>query len=216
MLCRCTGYVKIVEAVMATSPSPRLRGEADSAEGRAGEGPGATLHPAPHPLASRVGLSPQAGRGEACVGARLPRLDGWPKVAGTDKFGADEAPADALWLRVVRSPHARARFTLGDLEACRAAHPGLEAILTAADVPGENAFGIFPDTKDQPVLRGRRGALPRRGGARRWSARAQAVDGIADAELPIAWTPLAPLSGIEAALRRRRAGAPRRARPTTS
>ncbi|MFL5117859.1 MAG: (2Fe-2S)-binding protein, partial [Microvirga sp.] len=76
VLCRCTGYVKIVEAVMATSPSPRLRGEVDSAEGRAGEGPGATLHPAPHPLASRVGLYPQAGGGKASVGAGLHRRDG--------------------------------------------------------------------------------------------------------------------------------------------
>ena len=61
------------------------------------------------------------------VGARLPRVDGWPKVAGTDRFGADEAPADALWMRVVRSPHARARFTLGDLEAVKARTPGLVA-----------------------------------------------------------------------------------------
>ena len=60
----------------------------------------------------------------------LSRVDGWPKVTGTDLFGADEAPADALWMRVVRSPHARARFTLGDLEAVRRARPGLAAILT--------------------------------------------------------------------------------------
>ena len=30
--------------------------------------------------------------------------------------------------------------------------PGLVAILTAEDVPGENSFGIFPQLKDQPVL----------------------------------------------------------------
>ena len=88
----------------------------------------------------------------ATVGTRLERVDGWPKVAGTDRFGADEAPADALWMRVVRSPHARARFTLGDLDAVKARTPGLVAILTAKDVPGENAFGIFPKMKDQPVL----------------------------------------------------------------
>ena len=98
---------------------------------------------------ARVGAGSDPAR---AVGARLPRVDGWAKVAGTDKFGADEAPADALWMRVVRSPHARARFTLGDLDAVKARNPGLAAILTAADVPGENAFGIFPDMKDQPVL----------------------------------------------------------------
>jgi hypothetical protein len=54
------------------------------------------------------------------VGASIARLDGWPKVLGTERYGADGAPADALWLRVVRSPHASARFTLGDVEAARA------------------------------------------------------------------------------------------------
>ena len=32
------------------------------------------------------------------------------------------------------------------------ATPGLVAILTHKDVPGENSFGIFPLLKDQPVL----------------------------------------------------------------
>ena len=60
----------------------------------------------------------------AAVGARLPRLDGVPKVTGRDRFGADAVPADALWIRVVRSPHARARFALGDLgAAARGAWP---------------------------------------------------------------------------------------------
>ena len=122
VLCRCTGYLKIVEAVL------------DVAGG---------LH---------RGRDCRRCHAGCAVGARLPRVDGWPKVAGTDRFGADEAPADALWMRVVRSPHARARFTLGDLEAVKARTPGLVAILTAKDVPGENSFGIFPKLKDQPVL----------------------------------------------------------------
>ena len=83
VLCRCTGYSKIVEAVMAAAA------------------------PAPP-------MAPAAG---AAVGARLPRVDGVAKVTGRDRFGADAVPADALWIRVVRSPHARARFTLGDLGA---------------------------------------------------------------------------------------------------
>ncbi|MBC7433923.1 MAG: molybdopterin-dependent oxidoreductase [Rubritepida sp.] len=79
------------------------------------------------------------------VGARLPRLDGPGKLDGSTQFGADAAPADALWLRAIRSPHPHARFTLG------AAPPGV-TLLTAADVPGRNGFGIYPHIKDQPVF----------------------------------------------------------------
>ena len=112
-LCRCTGYQKIVEALLDVTASP------------------ATI--------------PEAGR---AVGARVPRVDGAARVGGTELFGADGVPADALWLRVVRSPHHSATFTLGDLSAARR---DLVAVLTAADVPF-NGFGIYPDIKDQPVL----------------------------------------------------------------
>ena len=105
------------------------------------------------------------GRSRRAVGARLPRVDGWPKVAGTDAFGADEAPADALWMRVVRSPHARARFTLGDLDAVKARTPGLAAILTAKDVPGENALRHLPEHEGPAGAGAGPRALPRRGGA---------------------------------------------------
>jgi len=114
VLCRCTGYGKIVEAVMAAATPALL-------------------------------MAPASG---AAVGARLPRVDGVPKVTGSDQFGADAVPADALWIRVVRSPHPRARFTLGDLAPLRAR---LTAVLTAADVPF-NGYGIYPEIKDQPVL----------------------------------------------------------------
>src|SRR5262249_13823690 len=86
------------------------------------------------------------------VGARIARLDGVPKVTGTEAFGDDLAHAGSLLLRAVRSPHARARFTIGDLDALHAAHPGLVRVLTAADVPGTNRYGIYPTGKDQPVL----------------------------------------------------------------
>jgi CO/xanthine dehydrogenase Mo-binding subunit/aerobic-type carbon monoxide dehydrogenase small subunit (CoxS/CutS family) len=167
VLCRCTGYLKIVEAIL------------EVAAGRSAEL-----------------LPPQAG---SLVGARLPRVDGWAKVAGTDRFGADEAPADALWMRVVRSPHTRARFTLGDLAPVKTRTTGLVAILTAADVPGENSFGIFPTLRDQPVLapghvRFRGEAVLALVGSR------QAVEGLSDAELPIVWAVEAPLAGIHAAL----------------
>jgi aldehyde oxidoreductase len=167
VLCRCTGYVKIIEAIEAVA-----RGAVDVAE------------------------TAEAGK---AVGARIARADGRPKVEGTDRFGADAAPAEALWLRAVRSPHARARFVIGDLEPVKAAHPGLVLILTARDVPGENSFGIFPNLKDQPVLapgfvRYRGEAVLALVGTR------EAVEAVADADLPITWTVETPLIGVEAGL----------------
>jgi CO/xanthine dehydrogenase Mo-binding subunit len=200
VLCRCTGYLKIVEAVLGSDPSAQpVDCQHRSAEGSdpiAPMGSDPVTRPAKgsDPIPQAKGSDPVHS-----VGARLPRVDGWPKVAGTDLFGADEAPADALWMRIVRSPHARARFTLGDLAAVKAATPGLAAILTAADVPGANAFGIFPALRDQPVLaasqvRFRGEAVLALVGSR------AAVEGLPDADLPIAWAPEPPLTGIDAAL----------------
>jgi CO/xanthine dehydrogenase Mo-binding subunit/aerobic-type carbon monoxide dehydrogenase small subunit (CoxS/CutS family) len=163
VLCRCTGYQKILDAVLDAAP--------------------------------QVTPMPAAG---AAVGSTIARLDGGPKVAGTDRFGADAAPEDALWLRVVRSPHARARFTLGDLDAVRE-RLGLHAILTHRDVPGLNAFGIMPNLKDQPVLA--EGEVRFRGEAvLALVGERAAVEAVRDADLPIAWEPLPALHGVEAAL----------------
>ena len=166
VLCRCTGYRKIVEAVLD------VNGVDETAE------------------------NPPAGQ---AVGARLAKVDGIPKLTGVEIFGADAAPEGALWLRVSRSPHARARFTLGDFAPLRASHPGLAAVLTHKDVPGSNLFGIYPLCKDQPVLAP--GEVRYRGEA----VLALVGDGptiaaIGDQELPIAWQPLDPVTGTEAAL----------------
>ncbi|MGB7601336.1 MAG: molybdopterin cofactor-binding domain-containing protein [Candidatus Sulfotelmatobacter sp.] len=88
----------------------------------------------------------------SAVGNRLARLDGRAKVAGTEIFGADEIPDGVLAVRVVRSPHPRARFEFGDLPAFIRNHPGLSAVLTAKDVPGKNCYGVIPRFADQPVF----------------------------------------------------------------
>lgn len=146
--------------------------------------------------AGEVALATPA-RGSA-VGARAPRTDGVPKVTGTETFGADQAPANALWLRAIRSPHASARFVLGDTSSLRATYPGLAAVLTAADVP-VNSFGIFPDCKDQPVLadglvRFRGEAVVALVGDR------DTVERIRDQEVPITWTVLPACSEMDTAL----------------
>jgi aldehyde oxidoreductase len=166
VLCRCTGYRKIVEAVLAVA-----RGDSDA---------------------------PQPGAG-AAVGSRIAKLDGVEKVAGSEHYGADEYPAGALWLRVVRSPHARAQFRIGDLQPLRLRYPGLAAVLTAADVP-ENSFGIFPQVKDQPVLassevRFRGEAVLALVGSR------DEVLAIQESELPIEWLPQPPVTDLDDALR---------------
>ncbi len=165
VLCRCTGYRKIVEAVLDV----------------AGSG---------------LGETPAAGE---AVGARLAKVDGLAKLTGQEIYAADRAPADALWIRALRSPHARARFSIGDLGALHDAHPGLVAVLTARDVPGSNAFGIYPVGKDQPVLaaeevRFRGEAVLLLIGDR------QSIESIRDEEVPIDWQPLDPVQGLDAAL----------------
>jgi CO/xanthine dehydrogenase Mo-binding subunit/aerobic-type carbon monoxide dehydrogenase small subunit (CoxS/CutS family) len=166
VLCRCTGYRKIVEAVL------------DAAK------------------AQTPAVEPPAG---AAVGARLAKVDGVAKLTGAEVYADDAAPGDALLLRAVRSPHARARFTIGALDRLHADHPGLLRVLTAADVPGNNGFGIYPHIKDQPVLA--EDHVRYRGEAvLALVGEPAAVRAIPEEEIPIAWHPEAAVTGIEAAL----------------
>lgn len=113
VLCRCTGYRKIIDAVV-----------------------GAHL--------------PQMAEGSGDVGTSIRRLDGAAKVSGADRFSDDVAPVDALVLRIIRSPFAHASFQFGDLNGWRP--DGVEAVLTADDIPGLNLFGVIPGFIDQPVF----------------------------------------------------------------
>ena len=71
-------------------------------------------------------------------------------------------------------------------------------ILTAADIPGRNAFGIYPDLKDQPVLAA--GQVRHKGEpVLALVGTAEAVAAVRDAELPIRWEPLPALHGLDAA-----------------
>ena len=113
VLCRCTGYAKIVDAV--------------------------------------AGLAPRAARANGhAVGMPIRRLDGQPKVDGSERFGADVGPADALLVRAVRSPHFHSVFEFGDLDAW--ASTAQVTVLTANDIPGVNRFGVIPPLADQPAL----------------------------------------------------------------
>ena len=160
VLCRCTGYQKIVEAVLDVA-------------------------------------RPAAINRDGKVGARTAKIDGPAKLTGAERYGADAIPADALFVRAIRSPHAHARFTVGDLDAFVAERPGLVRPLTARDVPN-NLYGIYPTIKDQPVLAD--GLVRYRGDpVVAFVGTRAAVEAIRDEDVPIVYTPLPPIVGIDAA-----------------
>ncbi len=160
VLCRCTGYRKIIDAV--------------------------------------VDAKSLVDTGEGAVGDSIRRIDGAEKVAGRECYGDDVAPMGTLELFVIRSPFARARFSLGDLDSFVERTLGVVATLTAADVPGRNAFGVIPGFQDQPVFaetetRFRGEAVVAIIGT------PDAIAGIDPEAFPVEWTELDPLSDIDAA-----------------
>jgi CO/xanthine dehydrogenase Mo-binding subunit len=87
----------------------------------------------------------QAGR----IGDSPLRVDGTPKVKGEFAYSSDLSAPGMLWGHTVRSPHAHARITEIDLSEA-VSMPGVHAVLTHADVPGEKRYGL--EFRDQPVL----------------------------------------------------------------
>jgi CO/xanthine dehydrogenase Mo-binding subunit/aerobic-type carbon monoxide dehydrogenase small subunit (CoxS/CutS family) len=165
VLCRCTGYRQIIDAVKGAGNPP----------------------PPEEPLAGKA------------VGSRMPKVDGGPKVTGAEIYAADDAPEGSLWLRAVRSPHPRAEFLIGDDGPLRARFPGLVRLITAADVPGHNGFGIYPHIKDQPALAD--GIARFRGEAVAALVGDEAtIRAIRDEDLPLEWTILPPVVGIDGGL----------------
>ena len=83
------------------------------------------------------------------IGESVPRVDGVPKVKGDFAYSSDLVAPGMLWGHTLRSPHAHARILALDL-AEALAMPGVHAVLTHADVPGEKRYGL--EFADQPVL----------------------------------------------------------------
>jgi CO/xanthine dehydrogenase Mo-binding subunit len=83
------------------------------------------------------------------VGESVRRVDAIPKVTGEFAYASDLFAAGMLWGHTVRSPHAHARILSVDISQALGS-PGVHAVLTHDDVPGEKFYGLeFPD---QPVL----------------------------------------------------------------
>ena len=100
-----------------------------------------------HVAAGQASAAPAVENG--VVGERARRVDGVPKVTGAFTYGSDLRADGMLFGVTLRSPHASARIHSIATEIARAA-PGVRAVLTADDVPGEPTFGL--EVADQPVL----------------------------------------------------------------
>jgi CO/xanthine dehydrogenase Mo-binding subunit/aerobic-type carbon monoxide dehydrogenase small subunit (CoxS/CutS family) len=123
-ICRCTGYQKIFDAVELAR---------DVQNGR---------------LPANALLEDEAKEGEF-IGKNIRRIDTPGKVSGRLKYAGDMIMPGMLHVQVLRSPHAHARIVSIDTSAAEAMD-GVEGVITCADVPGEDGFGVF--VNDQPVM----------------------------------------------------------------
>jgi len=112
-LCRCTGYVKIIDAVCAVAAE------------RARQAPA-------------VGIA----RAGPAVGARVPRYDGMAQVLGEQPFVADMRAPGMLHAALRFADHPRAKVRRIDVSAAEA-HPDVLRVVTWRDVPGERHQGLI-------------------------------------------------------------------------
>ncbi len=122
--CRCTGYASILRAINSALHQHH------------------TGEPLP-PVAIKT-LEPLR-----VIGHSHPRPDVVEKVTGRAKFTDDYSFPGMLHGATLRAEHPHARILAIETEAAKAL-PGIHAVLTAADVPGQNRHGLVYE--DWPVL----------------------------------------------------------------
>ena len=122
VLCRCTGYKKIVEAVQLAGRFLRKELTPDQVR--------------PDPLGAKIGVS-------------HPRPSAMLKACGAAEFTADIKVEGAAELAVVHSPHFHALIKSIDTSAAEKM-PGVIGIMTAKDIKGTNRLKLF--VSDRPIL----------------------------------------------------------------
>ncbi len=131
--CRCAGYSFILHAIQAAGE--RVQAQRTGTNGAAAQ-PLLPALPATQPPLN-------------VIGRPLPRPDAVDKVTGAARYTDDYVFPGMLHARTLRAgvPHARIKR----LDTARAkALPGVVAVLTAADVPGEKNHGLV--VQDWPAL----------------------------------------------------------------
>ncbi len=125
--CRCGGYSFIVNAIQVAARSMRT-----------GEPIPKTLYPLP-----------STKEPFTVIGRPLPRPDAIDKVTGTARYADDYSFPGMLHARTLRAGAPHARIKRIDTSKARAL-PGVWAVLTAEDVPGEKNHGLV--VNDWPAL----------------------------------------------------------------
>jgi len=144
VLCRCTGYLKPVQAVLKAAAI--LRGDTEVSEPFSAEAPFAfPTQPvdsnsdtsAPSLVSTsvlpKVVVTPQTETYQT-VGKPEKKVDAVKLVQGKPAFTADMDMRGMLYARVLRSPHAHARITKIDASKARELK-GVAAVLTWQDIP---------------------------------------------------------------------------------
>jgi CO/xanthine dehydrogenase Mo-binding subunit len=130
------------------------------------------------------------------VGQRLPRPDAPDKVKGAALYVEDLDFAGSLVGRVLRAPQAHARIVRLDVGRARAL-PGVAAVLTARDIPGQNLIPLIQP--DWPVLAA--GYVRHVGeGVALVAAESREAADAALAAIVVDYEPLTPLLDMELAL----------------
>jgi len=142
VLCRCTGYLKPVQAVMKAAAV--MRGEATFGEGilvsfepsntpPTSDEPLPTLSGTQTRTLPKVFSTPEA-RTYQTVGKPEKKVDAIKLVQGKPAFTADMDMRGMLYARVLRSPHAHAHIKKIDAGKARELN-GVAAVLTWHDIP---------------------------------------------------------------------------------
>lgn len=136
--CRCTGYVKIIEAVALAAA--RIRGEEPTHE---------EIRFLEHSTISLGEQEEQEPQEYRVLGQSIWDLDGPGKADGTLAYCGDMARKDMAYGAFVWAPAPKGTVTGLDLSEAEAM-PGVLRVITAKDVPGENRLGTFD--REQPVF----------------------------------------------------------------
>ena len=176
-LCRCTGYAKILDAVDVLA---------------AGLSADAATTPASEPKANGK------GNGHGGIGARRPKYESLELALGDRPYIDDLRVPGMLHAALRLADHARADVVRIDTTKAAAA-PGVHAVLTADDVPGELRVGIIHT--DWPVLIPEGGRTSYLGDVLAVVVADSRAEAFAAAELvEVDYRPLAPLTDALTAL----------------